>query len=50
MNTLRVAMGSWTILSRGQYCFRKVCGESVSVDDNVCDEWKTELSKTRGDY
>ncbi|XP_054281926.1 tigger transposable element-derived protein 6-like [Macrosteles quadrilineatus] len=35
---------------RNEIIFRKVCGESASVNSNVCDEWKTELKKLTESY
>lgn len=35
---------------RNEIVFKKVCGESASVDDAVCVEWKEQLSDLVGDY
>lgn len=35
---------------RNDIAFRKVCGESASVDDNVCENWKEELKTLLKDY
>lgn len=35
---------------RNDIVFRKVCGESASVDDNVCKDWKEELKTFLKDY
>lgn len=43
-------MVGWGILKSAMNVFKKICGESASVSDEICKDWKIELQSLLKDY